>query len=405
MPTTARGLFSKWRSGRFRNDRRMECEAFYQGAHNGHLEDGLAELQAGFEEEKAEMKKQSITKQKPLEAELDHLGAMARDASRRWAAVQERLGDSVPALAMPLIVALIGAVGLISEALLLAPAMDVLNVTDPNWQRITAFGVSGIMALAFHFAWRSLTSEADSLIGKIISRIIAGFLALGLVLWGVLRGLQVGFAATLNQNPLGEFLTGHPILAGCFYVFVTLGIPVVAASASHFSANQLHIWWEWKTAKNAAKSISKRTARLRKQLEAERETLTHSLKKTDEECRRHCASFRQHHERGGQWGARQEPYWMVSLKATGVALVACVALIGVLEYPELVIVPVIAWLVAFGYFRKKWQSPAPAEYFDLERVHFAEPALDIQNAKRPPIFGRAAAEMNLDRVMHKELQP
>jgi hypothetical protein len=387
MSVIARVYFPKWSSSRLHDDRWVESEAFYQGAHRGVLDHGLAELQAGFEKQKSDLKAQSSAKQKRLEAELEHIEKMGPPITRLWAAVQERVGNSVPALIAPILVALIGAGALFCEALLLAPAMDVLSVTDPIWQRAFAFGISAIAALAFHFAWQSFTSSTFSLIRKIILRTIAGIFAVGLVFWGLFRGLQVGFAATLDQNPLGGFLAGHPILAGCFYVLVTLGIPVMAASASHFSMDQLHTWWEWKTAKRAANSLSLRTAQVRKNLEAEHETLAQSLKKTDEECKRHCAIYRQHHALGGKRGARQDPYWTVKLKATLVALLSCLVLFDAVIYPELLIVPVVIWLAAFWHFRKKWQSPGHADFYEMEIVQFAEPASDIEDAKQPPFLG------------------
>jgi hypothetical protein len=59
----------------------------------------------------------------------------------------------------------------------------------------------------------------------------------------------VAFAASLNQNPLGDFLSGHPILSSIFFVFITLATPVIAATATHYGSHRIQNWWEWKTAK------------------------------------------------------------------------------------------------------------------------------------------------------------
>jgi len=56
-------------------------------------------------------------------------------------------------------------------------------------------------------------------------------------------------------------------------------------------------------------------------------------------------------------------------------------------YPELLIVPVVIWLAAFWHFRKKWQSPGHADFYEMEIVQFAEPASDIEDAKQPPFLG------------------
>jgi hypothetical protein len=402
MTAFAKFLASRWKQSRFGDERRIDSEAFYQGAHGVPLENGIAEVQAGYEEKKCELKQQSIVRQKQIEGELEHLESNSRHALRLWAAVQERAGDCIPTLIVPSIVAIVGAGALISEALLLAPAMDVLNVTDPTWQKITAFGFAAGAASAFHFGWESFTSQQSESSEKRIFRIIAAFFAAGLIFWGIFRGLQVGYAATLNRDALGQFLNGHSLLAGCFYVFVTLGIPVVAATASHYSAHYLHLWWEWKTAKRAAEALSKSTMGARKNLESERESLTHSLRKLDEECKRHCASYRQHHRRGELRRARQEPFWMVSAKATLVALTACVALIWVFLFPILLIFPVMTWLAVFIYFYRQWQSPSPNQYFALENVRFAEVAVKPQRANSPSRVSPIRAISRSDRKMATE---
>src|SRR5260221_13628558 len=136
---------------------------------------------------------------------------------------------------MPLIVAAIGILGLTAEARMLAPAMDLLNVTDAASQLLSALGVSFVTALAFHFAWETFTREALPPLWKLVIRVMAGCLGLGMVGWGILRGFQVAFSADLVQSPLGDFLRGHPILSSVFYILITLAVPVIAATASHYS--------------------------------------------------------------------------------------------------------------------------------------------------------------------------
>jgi hypothetical protein len=208
-------------------------------------------------------------------------------------------------------------------------------------------------------------------------------LAAGLVLWGVFRGYQVGFAAGLSQNPLGDFLSGHPFLASCFYVFVTLGIPVVAATASHFSASRLHTWWEWKTAKSRAENLTREKAEVANQLKSESECLAQLLKASDEKRKQHLASYRQHYQRGKLCGAKQEPFWTVPLKATVAAAVTLAVLPFVLAFHFLAFLPPIAWAGAFLYFWRRWHNPTASEYFDLEKVRFAESSDDSLNRARP----------------------
>ena len=136
------------------------------------------------------------------------------------------------AIVLPVCVVLLAVLAIISEALLLAPAMDILNVTNEIAQLFTAFGIAAVAGLTFHFVWESFVSEAFPKIWKVTVRVVAAMLAFGLIVWGILRGYQVAFAASLNQNPLGDFLSGHPILSSIFFVFITLATPVIAATAS-----------------------------------------------------------------------------------------------------------------------------------------------------------------------------
>jgi len=78
--------------------------------------------------------------------------------------------------------------------------MDILNVTNEVAQWFCAFGLAAISGLTFHFAWESFTSDILSHISKMTIRIVAAMLAAGLIIWGILRGLQIAFAASLNQT-------------------------------------------------------------------------------------------------------------------------------------------------------------------------------------------------------------
>src|SRR5262249_57872633 len=89
--------------------------------------------------------------------------------------------------------------------------------------------------------------------------------------------------ASLNQNPLGDFLSGHPFLSSIFFVFITLATPVIAATATHYGAHRIQNWWEWRTAKVKFEALSKRRAVAVKELEAQEKALQLGLNALDEE--------------------------------------------------------------------------------------------------------------------------
>src|SRR5947209_9564000 len=310
---------------RLNEERRVECDGFYDGAHGTPLETGIEEIEGKFEQKKANLQKDAVTNQKRLEAEIKHLDEVGPAVERKVKAVEEKNGEQQLSVVLPVVVVVLALFAIISEALLLAPAMDILNVTNEIAQLFTAFGLAAVAGLTFHFVWESFISDAFPKIWKVTIRVVAGMLAFGLIVWGILRGYQVAFAASLNQNPLGDFLSGHPILSSIFFVFVTLATPVIAATATHYGAHRIQAWCEWKTAKIKFEALSKRRATAVKELDASQKAHKLGLKALDEERKQWKSVYSLHHERGGKHGAKQEPYWIVIAKATFAALFALLA--------------------------------------------------------------------------------
>ncbi len=367
---------------RLNEARRVECDGFYDGAHGTPLATGLEEIQGKFDEKKANLQKDAVTNQKHLEAEIQHLDEVGPAVERKIKTVEEKNGDQTLTIVLPVCVVLLAVLAIISEALLLAPAMDILNVTNEIAQLFTAFGIAAVAGLTFHFVWESFTSEAFPKIWKVTVRSVAAMLAFGLVVWGVLRGYQVAFAASLNQNPLGDFLSGHPILSSIFFVFITLATPVIAATATHYGAHRIQAWWEWKTSKTKFEALSKRRAAATKELQAQEKALELGLKALDEERKQWKSVYSLHHERGGKHGAKQEPYWIVIAKATFAALFALLAAGWFIFFisPFFVLFPVVVWWAAFLYYRRQWRTPSRVEFFDLEHVRFVIAAKDASHA-------------------------
>jgi Skp family chaperone for outer membrane proteins len=377
---------------RLNETRRVECDGFYDGAHEAPVKTGLEEIEGKFEEKKANLQKDAVTNQKRLEAEIKYLDEIGPAVERKIKAVEEKNGEEMLVIVLPICVIVLAVLAIASEALLLAPAMDILNITEPLAQLFTAFGLAGIAGLTFHFVWESFTSEAFPRIWKVTVRAVAAMLAFGLVVWGVLRGYQVAFAASLSQNPLGDFLSGHPILSSIFFVFITLATPVIAATATHYGAHRIQVWWEWKTAKAKFDALSKRRASGIKELEAQEKALQLGLKALDEERKQWKSIYSLHHERGAKHGAKQEPYWIVIAKATFAALFALLAAGWFIFFisPFFAFFPVVVWWAAFLYYRRQWRTPSRVEFFDLEHVQFAIRAPDAAAADTPrTLLGRS----------------
>jgi hypothetical protein len=376
---------------RLNESRRVECDGFYDGAHGTPLETGIEEIDGKFEEKKANLQKDAVTRQKGLEAEIQHLEEVGPTVERKIKAVEEKNGDEALAIVLPVVVVILALFAIVSETLLLAPAMDILNITNEIAQLFTAFGLAAVAGLTFHFVWESFTSEEFPKIWKVTIRVVAGMLAFGLIVWGILRGYQVAFAASLNQNPLGDFLSGHPILSSIFFVFITLATPVIAATATHYGAHRIQNWWEWKTAKVKFEALSKCRAVAVKELEAQEKGLQLGMKALDEERKQWNSVYRLHHERGEKHGAKQEPYWIVIAKATFAMLFALLAaswFVFVIS-PFFVLFPIVIWWTAFLYYRRQWRTPSRVEFFDLEHVQFVIPAKDAHAANvRIGTFGR-----------------
>src|SRR5690349_3385501 len=104
----------------------IECDGFFEGSNGTTLETGLQKIAARFDKQRSELEKNSVARQKQLEAELEHLNTIKPDVDRQWAAVSQAAEDRIPSLGMPLIVASIGILALLAEARMLAPAMDLL---------------------------------------------------------------------------------------------------------------------------------------------------------------------------------------------------------------------------------------------------------------------------------------
>src|SRR5690348_15251101 len=112
---------------RLNEERRVECDGFYDGAHGTPANLGIDEIDGKFEQKKAELERDAIANQKKLEAEITYLDEIRPEVQRLAQAVQMSEDAKPPNLVLPICIVILAAVALIAEALLLAPAMDIFN--------------------------------------------------------------------------------------------------------------------------------------------------------------------------------------------------------------------------------------------------------------------------------------
>jgi RsiW-degrading membrane proteinase PrsW (M82 family) len=351
--------------------RSLEHEGFYQGAHGTSTTHVLDEIRALFARRRAETEKASIERIKPVEAHIEHLTQIAPNVEKRWAEMQARHQGHEPTIAGPIFYIAAGLGAMLAEAYMLAPSLDLLNVTDPLEQRIVAFVIGIVSAVLLHFAWETFQENRFSLAKVLISRVAGAGALVALVALGILRGHQNAFAATLTDNPLGQFLHEFPLLATAFFVFLAVGFPLAAAFGLTFSLRDIHDWREYRDAKLRAESVPSHLIQSKKQLEAEREKSVHDLKSLLEEEKQWQQAYLTHYERGKAIGAKQAPKWVVWAKAATGALLA-LGLVGCLAsgFPALLAIPVAVFAAAYAYFRRQRIHPSPEEYFDLQNVRF-----------------------------------
>lgn len=363
----------------------LEAVAYFEGAHGTDLKPGLERIQATFDQKVAQLGHEAVAREKKHEETLGQVNAMLPSAEARAANINSLIGDEKPQLLVPLLAILAALFMAAAEVVLLAPALDVLYITSPVAQYFAAVGIMCVSCLAFHFAWESFTSVRFPRIWKATTRGIALGVAGFLVIWGILRGEQVAFASNLNDNPLGRFLSGHPILAAGFYVFVTLAVPLVVATATHFGFHHLRDWREWSSANALLKGLKQSKVNAEKQLETEREQHKQALKQLGQEGAEWKATYQIHHERGRKHLAVQDPITLVYLKTAGAAILASLALCWA---PASIVAggATVTGIVAFLHFRRKREHPNPEQYYAIQSVQFVPQTRNVPTPPEKPLL-------------------
>jgi hypothetical protein len=354
----------------------IEDYAFYLGGQHIPVAEGLNELDHHFRQEQARIEAASVQKQKPLEAVLDRNNAKRPKVEAAWKAMTDLFDHHPPQVAMFYVLAALGVIALVIDAILTGPSLDILYITDPAFQYIAAFGLAAFAAASLHLALESFESTRMSPMNRLGTRIWGLFTVLGLTCWGILRGRQVAFGASLTHNPLGEFLHGHAILSSVVFCLITVGSPLAAAFATGRAAIQIHDVAKWNRARKEHEDLIQTTTEAQKALEAERGATAHKLNELDALKSEWQSCFMLHHDRGRIRGARQEPFWTVIVRSCFCGLIALLPTILLAHFIGwyALAVPVIVTLIALVHFRRRWLTPSYEEFRKTENTRFAVPA-------------------------------
>ena len=354
----------------------IEDYAFYLGAQHIPVEEGLNELDHHFRQEEARIEATSVLKQKPLEAILERNAAKRAKVEAAWNAMNDLFGHHPPPVALFYAIGALGLVALIIDAILTGPGLDALNITNPAIQYIAAFALAALAASTFHLALESFESKRMDPRNRWGARMLGLFSLLGLTCWGILRGRQIAFGASLSHNPLGEFLHGHAILSSMVFCFITVGSPLAAAFATGRAATQIHDAARWARARKEHEELVHTTTEAQKALEAERETTTHKLSELGALKHEWQSSFLLYYARGNVRGARQEPFWTVVVRSSFLGLAALIPALLLVQFVGWIVLalPIVVGLVAFIHFRRLRLTPTYKELRRTENTRFAVPA-------------------------------
>ena len=259
------------------------------------------------------------------------------------------------------------------DTLFLAPTMDILNIAHPVLQYLAAAGFAALCTAYFELVGLLYIGAKNSWPNR-MTAIAAGIVGvMSLVVWGLLRGYQLRFAAVLAGNPLGQFLTEHPALASIFYIVITLATPIIGATALLFGWQETSRAFTWRRVRERFEKLRTEEIQHARDVATEQEHLSHFDKRKEDQCREWHAIFAQFYERGKRNGARKETFASVVRKsalggacATPLALLLPFALV-----PALIGIPAVVGMGLFMYFNHRRHHPSHERYLAQENTQFA----------------------------------
>lgn len=352
---------------------RLESRAFYLGAHGIDPEYVMQEIEAKMMQEFAEEREERLRKLRVLEAKKEQVRRERPEAEAVWLRVKKDLGDTPPPFLHAVLMALFAIFALALDTVFLAPSMDILNVAHPVLQFLAAAGFAALTTAWFEFAAVLYLRAERNVQQRMIAIAAAGLGAFCLMAWGLLRGYQLKFAAGLAGNPLGDFLTAHPLLAAIFYIFITLGTPIIGAAAL------LNAWTEisravlWRRVRGRFEELRAAEVENARKVQSAAEDLDHFDRTAEAAAQEWKAIFKQFYARGKEIGARKETLTSVVRKsAIGAALAAPLAFFTPFVFiPALTVFPVVVGVGLFTYFNHRRHHPDHDRYLAQENTRFA----------------------------------
>jgi len=346
--------------------------AFYLGAHGIDPAPVKDQIEAKFTEDTLKEKEQPLQELHQLKAKLDHAREERPEAEAIWDVVRKDLGDMPPPYFHAVLMAIFGSYALLVDAVILAPTMDMIGVAEPAVQYVVAVGFAMLFTAWFELAGFSY-ARAINRTQKPVA-VAAGCAAvLTLIVWGLMRGYQLQFAAGIAGNPLGQFLGAHPLLATVFFILITVATPMVGAFTFLSAWRDFSHARTWRRARKRVESVRKSEIELPKQIQAKTEWLEQFDRRKEAECRQWKESFNHYYERGRLNGALREPLWSVIWKAM-VGGICC----GILAFfvPSLSLIsdcllPVIPGVGLFLFFNYRRLHPSEDLYAGREFTRFA----------------------------------
>lgn len=352
--------------------RSIEATAFYLGAHGIDPAPVKDEIEAKFTQDTLQEKEEPLQKLHALEARREQVRKERPEAEAIWQKVRKELGDTPPPYVHALFMAFFGLSALVVDALVLAPSMDMIGVADPVFQYVVALGFAMLFTAWFELAGIAYLRARDHM-HKGAAVLAGAVAALALIVWGLLRGHELRFAAVIAGNPLGDFLGSHPMLAALFFTLVTLATPMVGASAFLSAWRDLGDARTWRRVRERFDTLRNAELELPRQIQAETERLAQFDRRKEAECRAWKESFNHYYDRGQKNGARREPLWSVIWKSAlgvlgGAILAVLIPHLGLIAESLL---PSVPGLGLFLFFNHRRLHPGEERYLARENTKFA----------------------------------
>lgn len=352
---------------------RLESRAFYLGAHAIDPDPVMQEIEAKMVQGTAEDREELLRTLRGLEAKKERVRRERPEAEATWNRVKKDLGDTPPPFFHAILMVVFALSALAIDTLFLSPSMDILNVAVPALQILAAAAVAILCTAWFEFSGVLYLRAGKAITQRIIAVAAAGIGACCLVAWGLLRGDELKFAAVLAGNPLGDFLGAHPLLTSVFFIFVTLGTPIIGAVAFLNAQNEISQALLWRKVRKRFEELRTAEVEVARKVQSAAEQLSHFDDKQKAVCQEWKAVFQQFYARGREIGARKETLASVVRKsALGGALALPFAFLVPFAFlPTLIALPSVVGVGLFTYFNHRRHHPDHDRYLAQENTHFA----------------------------------